>query len=141
MSRAGGACWALAGWVCLAGCGDALSSLDSVQRSTHQSYQMTLSPDFARRGQMVEFDLELEPDLTARLAGQAAYPTEIQFGPGTGLSAFANNGDGTLSAEVLISPLAQEGEREPLLVFAVEGDTVEAVGHFWILPALDSQAD
>ena len=42
---------------------------------------------------------------------------------------------------MLISPLAQEGEREPLLTFAVEGDTVEAIGHFWILPALDAQTD
>ena len=71
MSRAAGACWALAGWVCLAGCGDALSSLDSVQRSTRQTYQMTLAPDFARRGQMVDFELSLEPALTELLQAPA----------------------------------------------------------------------
>ena len=48
---------------------------------------------------------------------------------------------GLLSAEVLISPLAREGEREPRLVFAVGEDSVEAVGSFWILPALDGQTE
>ena len=147
MTRAAGARWALAGWLAalgltsLPGCGEALSSLDSVQRSTRERYAMTVTPDFARRGQTVTFELALEPALVARLSGQAAYPTEIQFGAGTGLSAFANLGEGLLSAEILISPLAQEGEREPLLVFALDDDILEAMGHFWVLPALASPAD
>jgi len=144
MTRAGGASWALAAWLLLsglAGCGDALSSLDSVQNSTRAHYTMALAPDFARRGQVVAFELTLEDELIQRLAGQAGYLTQFQFGDGVDVRSFANHGDGTLSAEVLISPLAREGEREPLLVFAIDGETAEAIGSFWVLPALDSQGD
>ncbi len=120
----------------MAGCGNALSSLDAVQRSQHELFSMRITPDFARRGQTVFITLDLDPALTERLAGQLAYPSEINFGPGTALRSFSTEGDGTMSAEVLISPLAEEGERKPLLVFVVDDSICETQGSFWILPSL-----
>jgi hypothetical protein len=119
-----------------AGCGDALSSLGAVQRSQPVRYGMRVVPDFARRGQTAAFQLELDAALQEQLLGSPAYPSEIQFGPGTSLRSFDTQGDGLLEAQVLISPLADEGERQPLLVFTLDDATLEAQGSFWVLPAL-----
>lgn len=123
------------------GCGDALSSLDAVREADCERYPMQLVPDFARRGQSVAFTITLDAELAERLAGQPAYPSQIQFGAGAALRAFHSDGAGTLAAEVLISPLAEEGERQALLVFACGDGRAEAQGRYWVLPALPAAGD
>ncbi len=58
-------------------CGDSLSSLDSVQRSSRDVYSMELNPDFGRRGKTVlvvveKFDAELEQLLADAVASAAS---------------------------------------------------------------------
>ncbi|MBN2495718.1 MAG: hypothetical protein JXR96_14085 [Deltaproteobacteria bacterium] len=122
----------VAGWA--AGCGDALSSLEAVERSARRQYRLELSPDWARRGDIVSIAVEPEPALEALLTGSSAYPSEIHFGPGTSLRSFDSQ-DG-LTVTILVSPLAEEGERRPLMVFVLGDEEVEGRGRFWILPAL-----
>jgi hypothetical protein len=117
-------------------CGDALSSLDAVQAGQREQYAMQLAPDFARRGQTVAFELQLDETLMTRLGGQAALPAEIQFGEGTALRSFDATEGNPLKAEVLISPLAVEGEREANLTFCLSDGLIEARGSFWVLPSL-----
>jgi hypothetical protein len=117
-------------------CGNSLSSLDSVQRSSRDVYAMELKPDFGRRGNTVlvvvdKFDAELEQLLVDTIA----YPTEISFGEGTFIKSLNTNDEDKLEIEVFVSPLAQEGERQPTLVFSVNDRLVEARGRFWVLPA------
>ena len=122
-------------------CGDALSSLDAVQAGQREQYAMQLVPDFARRGQTVAFELHLDEALMARLGGQAALPAEIQFGDGTALRSFDATEGNPLQAEVLISPLAVEGEREASLTFGLSDGLVEARGSFWVLPSLPGDSE
>jgi hypothetical protein len=119
-----------------AGCGDSLSSLDSVQRSSRRSFNMELNPDFGRRGKTVKVEVtSMDPELEQILAGGVAYPTEISFGRGVFIRSFGTNESDRLEIEVFISPLAEKGERTPTLVFAASNEQLEARGSFWVLPA------
>lgn len=127
-------------WICasmlLSSCGDALSSLDGIQRAQREQFSMTIVPDFARRGEIQTFTMTLEQGFVERLAGQAAYPNEIRFGQGTSLRSFTMEQADIISAEVLVSPLAEEGKRQPVLLFAIGDSEVEVLGSFWVLPSL-----
>jgi len=119
----------------LIGCGDGLSSLDAVQRSTRQVYEMTLAPDFGRRGATVLITVGFDPELEQLLTeNDVAYPTEIFFGEQINIEYFGTE-DMVLKIKVRISPLAKEGERIPTLVFSLGDRLVEARGSFWVLPA------
>lgn len=119
----------------LIGCGDGLSSLDAVQRSTRQVFKMTLSPDFGRRGATELITVGFDPKLQQLLADSGvAYPTEIFFGEQINIEYFGTE-EMALKIKVRISPLAKEGERIPTLVFSLGDRLVEARGSFWVLPA------
>jgi hypothetical protein len=120
-----------------AGCSDALSSLDTIQRGHREVFPCRLQPDFGRRGQTLTILVTLDERLVARLAGEPAFPAELAFGDGVALRSFASLGPGQLEAEVLFSPLAEEGERRPRLVFSPGGQRLEAEGRLWVLPKLD----
>jgi hypothetical protein len=119
----------------LIGCGEGLSSLDAVQRSTRQVYKMILWPDLGRRGDTVLVTVEFDPELQLLLENSGvAYPTEIFFGEQINIENFGTV-DMVLQIKVRISPLAREGERIPTLVFSLGDRLVEARGSFWVLPA------
>ncbi len=120
-----------------AGCSDALSSLDAVQRANRETFPCHLTPDFGRRGQELTVEVRLDPGLRARLAGAPAFPAEIHFGDGVALRSFQSGAEDRLEVDLLVSPLAEEGRRSPRLVFALGDKLLEAVGEFWILPALE----
>lgn len=121
--------------IILIGCGEGLSSLDAVQRSARQVYEMTLSPDWARRGETVLVTVDFDPELKLLLENSGvAYPTEIFFGEQINIEYFGTV-DMVLQIRVRISPLAKEGERIPTLVFSLGDRLVEARGSFWVLPA------
>ena len=123
-----------------AGCGNSLSSLDSVQRSAREVYPMTLGPDFGRRGDTLTVKvIEMDPVLQQVLNQSVSYPTEISFGEDTYIKSFGTDEQDRLQIEVFISPHAKEGERLPTLIFSVSGELVEARGRFWVLPALHGQ--
>ncbi len=122
--------------ILLSSCGDALSSLEGVEHAQHEHYSMRIIPDFARRGDIQTFTMTLEQDLIRRLSGQAIYPSEIRFGKGTSLRSFTMESQNAITAQVLISPLAEEGKREPILLFSTGHEEIEVTGTFWILPAL-----
>ncbi|HOX42778.1 MAG TPA: hypothetical protein PK668_04220 [Myxococcota bacterium] len=119
------------------GCSDALSSLETVQRGNREVFPCQLRPDFGRRGQTLSVAVTLDARLVARLSGQPAFPTEISFGSGVSLSSFDSTGPDGMQVELLISPLAEEGERSPSLIFALDKVRVEAEGKFWVLPSLE----
>jgi hypothetical protein len=121
--------------IILIGCGEGLSSLDAVQRSARQVYEMTLSPDFGRRGNAVTISVDFDPELKLLLENSGvAYPTKIFFGEQINIEYFGTV-DMNLQIKVRISPLAREGERIPTLVFSLGDRLVEARGSFWVLPA------
>lgn len=121
--------------IMLIGCGEGLSSLDAVQRSARQVFAMTLTPDWARRGETVEVTVAFDPELQLLLDNnEVAYPTEIFFGEQINIENFGAV-DMNLHIKVRISPLAREGERIPTLVFSLGDRRVEARGSFWVLPA------
>ena len=120
----------------LIGCGDGLSSLDAVQRSARQAFEMTLVPDFGRRGATVEIAVSFDPKLEQLLTdSEAAYPSEIFFGEQVNIEHFVTDADLNYEIKVRISPLAKEGERIPTLEFSLGDQIVEARGSFWVLPA------
>ena len=122
--------------IILIGCGEGLSSLDAVRRSARQVFAMTLTPDWARRGETVEVTVAFDPELQLLLDNnEVAYPTEIFFGEQINIENFGAV-DMNLHIKVRISPLAREGERIPTLVFSLGDRLVEARGSFWVLPAL-----
>lgn len=130
--------WAACGLllIMLIGCGDGLSSLDAVQRSTRQVFKMTLDPDNGRRGATEEVTVEFDPELKLLLDNsRVAYPTEIFFGEQVHIESFVTV-EKVIHIKVRISPLAKEGERIPTLVFSLGDRQVEARGSFWVLPAL-----
>ena len=121
--------------IILIGCGEGLSSLDAVRRSARQVFAMTLTPDWARRGETVEVTVAFDPELQLLLDNnEVAYPTEIFFGEQINIENFGAV-DMNLHIKVRISPLAREGERIPTLVFSLGDRRVEARGSFWVLPA------
>jgi len=119
-----------------AGCGDSLSSLDSVRRSSRRVFAMDLKPDFGRRGKTVTVEVtSMDPELEQILTGGIAYPTEITFGRDVFIRSFGTNESDHLEIEVFVSPLAEKGERTPTLVFSAAKEQLEARGSFWVLPA------
>ena len=121
----------------LIGCGEGLSSLDAVRRSARQVYEMTLSPDWARRGETVLVTVEFDPELKLLLKNSGvAYPYQIFFGEQINIEYFGTDASMNFEIRVRISPLAKEGERIPTLVFSLGDRLVEARGSFWVLPAL-----
>jgi len=122
--------------VALSGCGDSLSSLEAVQRGSRRVFPMLLSPDYGRRGKTLLVEVvEMDAELDELLGQSVAYPTEISFGKEIFIKSFGTNPDKLLEIEVFISPLAKTGERNPALVFSVDGELVEARGKFFVLPA------
>jgi hypothetical protein len=122
--------------IMLIGCGDGLSSLDAVQRSARQVFEMTLSPDNGRRGATELITVGFDPELQQLLdESGVAYPTKIVFGEQINIEYFGTE-EMVLKIKVRISPLAKEGERIPTLVFSLGDRLVEARGSFWVLPAL-----
>ena len=110
------------------GCGEAFSSLPAVSSSDTCHYELELRPDFGRRGDLLVLEVDMElPDLPA-------YPTDIHFGQGVSLRSF--DSEGGMQIEVLISPLAEEGERRLSMDFVNEDGVFRACGRFWVLPAL-----
>ncbi len=127
-------------WVCssmfLSSCGDALSSLEGVKNAQLEQFTMSIVPDFARRGEIQNFTMTFDNAFIDRLAEQPAYLSEIRFGQGTSLRSFTMDGADSICAEVLISPLAEEGKRQPTLLFAADESELQVVGSFWVLPSL-----
>ena len=122
--------------IMLIGCGDGLSSLDAVQRSARQVFEMTLAPDNGRRGATELITVGFDPKLQQLLDDSGvAYPTKIVFGEQINIEYFGTE-EMVLKIKVRISPLAKEGERIPTLVFSLGDRLVEARGSFWVLPAL-----
>ena len=122
--------------IMLIGCGEGLSSLETVRRSARQVFEMTLAPDWARRGETVDVTVAFDPELQLLLDNSGvAYPTEIFFGEQINIEYFGTV-EMNLHIKVRISPLAREGERIPTLVFSLGDRLVEARGSFWVLPAL-----
>lgn len=120
----------------LIGCGDGLSSLDAVQKSTRQVFAMNLTPDWARRGATEEVTVEFDSKLKLLLeSSDVAYPREIFFGEQINIEHFGTDAEMNFVIKVRISPLAKEGERIPTLVFSLGDRLVEARGSFWVLPA------
>ena len=66
---------------------------------------------------------------------RGVYPTEISFGEDTYILEFGTNESGNMEIEIRISPLAQTGERQPVLTFSTVEGLVEARGTFFVLPA------
>ena len=121
----------------MTGCGDSLSSLEMVRRSSRQVFSMDLSPDFGRRGG-AEVTVEVtrnDAELDQLLAESGVYPTEISFGEGTYILQFSTNDSGNMEIKIRISPLAKTGERHPVLTFSTVEGLVEAQGTFFVLPA------
>jgi hypothetical protein len=132
--------WICAGLIVLltTGCGDSLSSLEMVQRSSRQVFSMDLSPDFGRRddAQVTVEVTRIDAELNQLLAESGVYPTEISFGEGTYILNFRTNDSENMEIVIGISPLAQTGERYPVLTFSTVEGLVEARGTFFVLPAL-----
>ena len=119
------------------GCGDSLSSLDGVQNSVRDVYDMLLVPDYGQRGETVLVTVaDMDEDLELLLVDNEFYLVEISFGEGIHLKAFGTNELDQFQIEVAISPFAQTGRREPSVVFSVghRNKQVEVRGTFWIAP-------
>ena len=128
------------GTALVTGCGDSLSSLDGVQSSVREVYDMYLQPDYGLRGKTVVVTVaEVDEKLELMLADNEFYPVEISFGEGTHWKTFNSSESDLFQIEVAISPLARKGKREPYLVFSVghQQKLVEVRGSFWITPSLD----
>jgi len=118
------------------GCGDALSSLQVVQRSSRPEYRMLLAPDFGRQGERLLLGVDFDAELAALLGEQSSYPTELAFGPGIQIEYFGPGSDTRLELAIRISPLAATGERQPTMNFSTASGPVTARGRFWVLPFL-----
>lgn len=118
-------------------CGDGLSSLEAVQRTARSEFDMYLSSDYGRQGDDLVVTVTFCEELNKLLrAADVYFPTDISFGDGIQITTFGRVGEVSLEVGLLISPLAETGERHPALVFSLGNRRVVARGLFFVLPAL-----
>jgi len=125
----------LLGAALAAGCGNSLSSLEGVESSVREVFDMHLMPDYGPRGKTVKVTVtEMDDELVLLIGESEIYPVEISFGEGTHVKTFGTNDHDQFQVEIAISALAGKGKREPFLVFWIDDlqKEVEVRGSFWI---------